>query len=94
MNGTDYNNPDDLVVTTLENAIYMGLKNDVSFLVYDKLTLYEHQSTNNSNMPLRDLFYVADIYSKMTAKDNLYGSKPVKIPEPKFVVFYTLSRGA
>lgn len=88
MNGTSYTNPEDLEVTTLENAIYMGLKNDVSFLLYDELTLYEHQSTNNPNMPLRNLFYVADIYSKLTAKANLYGSRLVKIPEPKFVVFY------
>ena len=88
MNGTNYTNPDDLVVTTLENAIYMGLKNDVSFLVYDQLTLYEHQSTDNPNMPLRDLFYVSDIYSKLTAGDNLYGSKLVHIPQPRFVVFY------
>ena len=45
MNGTSYDKPEDLVVTTLENAIYMGMKNDVSFLVYDQLLLYEHQST-------------------------------------------------
>ena len=63
MNGTAYTNPEDLVVTTLENAIYMGLKNDISFLIYDQLALYEHQSTDNPNMPLRDLFYVSDIYS-------------------------------
>lgn len=88
MNGTSYTNPEDLEVTTLENAIYMGLKNDVSFLLYDELTLYEHQSTDNPNMPLRNLFYVADIYSKLAAKANLYGSRLVKIPEPKFVVFY------
>ena len=88
MNGTAYTNPEDLVVTTLENAIYMGLKNDISFLIYDQLALYEHQSTDNPNMPLRDLFYVSDIYSKLTARENLYGSKLVKIPEPKFVVFY------
>ncbi|MCD8045132.1 MAG: hypothetical protein LUE90_00455, partial [Clostridiales bacterium] len=36
MNGTAYDNPDDLVVTTLENAIYMGMKNDVSFMLYDR----------------------------------------------------------
>ena len=40
MNGTSYTNPEDLEVTTLENAIYMGLKNDVSFLLYDELALY------------------------------------------------------
>ena len=33
MNGTDYNNPENLIVTTLENAIYMGVRNDVSFLL-------------------------------------------------------------
>ena len=88
MNGTDYDNPEDLVVTTLENAIYMGMCNDVSFLLYDKLTLYEHQSTNNPNMPLRDLFYVADVYSNLTKDEDLYGSRQIIIPEPKFVVFY------
>ena len=88
MNGTDYDNPEDLVVTTLENAIYMGMRNDVSFLLYDKLTLYEHQSTNNPNMPLRDLFYVADVYSNLTKDEDLYGSRQIVIPEPKFIVFY------
>ena len=88
MNGTDYDNPENLVVTTLENAIYMGMRNDVSFLLYDKLTLYEHQSTNNPNMPLRDLFYVADVYSNLTKDEDLYGSQRITIPEPKFIVFY------
>ncbi len=88
MNGTDYDNSEDLVVTTLENAIYMGMRNDVSFLLYDKLTLYEHQSTNNPNMPLRDLFYVADVYSNLTKDEDLYGSRQIIIPEPKFIVFY------
>ena len=42
LNGTDYVNPDELVVTTLENAIYMNMKNDVSFL----LTSLPCMSTN------------------------------------------------
>ena len=42
------------------NAIYLGLKNDVSFLIDVRLHLYEHQSTWNPNMPLRNLFYVSD----------------------------------
>lgn len=50
MNESAYENPENLVVTTLENAIYMGIKNDVSFLLYDKLTLYEQQSTDNPNI--------------------------------------------
>ena len=53
LNGTDYQNPDDLTITTLENAVYMSMKNDVSFLLDERMTLYEHQSTWNPNMPLR-----------------------------------------
>lgn len=56
MNGTAYTDPEELVVTTLENTIYMGMKNDVSFLLHDKLSLYEHQSTDNPNMPLRNFY--------------------------------------
>lgn len=88
MNGTDYHNPEDLTVTTLENAIYMNMKKDVSFLLHDRLTLYEHQSTDNPNMPLRNFFYVSDIYSRLTQEKNLHCSRPVLIPEPRFVEFY------
>ena len=88
MNRTAYTNLEDLTVTTLENAIYLSMKNDVSYLLYDRLALYEHQSTRNPNLPLRDLFYVANIFSRLTYADNLYGTKLVKIPEPVFVVFY------
>ncbi len=71
MNDTSYDNPEDMIVTTLENAIYMGMKNDVSFLLYDQLLLYEHQSTKNPNMPLRDLFYVANVYSALLKDEDL-----------------------
>ena len=88
MNGTHYDNPEDLSVTTLDNAIYMNMKNDVSFVLNDRLMLYEHQSTKNPNMPLRNLFYVSDIYSSLTKDKNIYSSSLIKIPEPRFVVFY------
>lgn len=44
LNGTDYTEEEDLTVNTLENAIYMTMKNDISFLIYGILNLYEHQS--------------------------------------------------
>ena len=88
MNETDYENEDDLKVTTLDSALYLEMKNDVSFVLYDELLLYEHQSTKNPNLPLRNLFYVSDVYSELTKDLFLYGSVPVQIPEPKFVVFY------
>ena len=64
-NGTHYTNPDDLIINTLKNAVYMGMKNDVSFLFDMSLNLYEHQSTVNPNMPLRDLLYVAQVLQGM-----------------------------
>ncbi len=88
MNGTNYADPDDLIVNTLENAIYMAMHNDVSFLIDKRLNLYEHQSTYSPNLPLRFLFYVADVYSDFTKERNLYGSKTVKIPTPHFIIFY------
>ena len=35
VNGSDYQNPDELEITTLDNAIYMRMKNDISFLITD-----------------------------------------------------------
>ena len=31
VNQTDYRNPEELEIVTLENAIYMGMKNDLAF---------------------------------------------------------------
>ena len=88
LNKTDYTDVEGLEITTLENAVYMNYKNDVSFVFDFELMLYEHQSTINPNMPLRDLLYVTSILQKRTSTENLYGSKQIKIPNPRFVVFY------
>lgn len=52
MNGTNYLDPEELQINTLENAIYMGMRNDLSFLIDSHIPLYEHQSTYNPNIPL------------------------------------------
>ena len=88
LNGTDYQDPEQLEVTTLENAIYMNMKNDVSFLLDAEMMLYEHQSTWNPNMPLRDLFYITRLLEKYVNRESLYASTLVRIPAPRFVVFY------
>ena len=92
VNGTSYEDPGLLEINTLENAIYMAVKNDVSFLIDIRLHLYEHQSSWNPNMPLRDLFYVSDLYSEITRDANLFGSKPVRIRLPVFWYFITEHR--
>ena len=64
------------------------MHNDVSFIIDSRLSLYEHQSTYSPNLPLRYLFYVSDLYSKMTKDSNLYGSRRIMIPSPRFLIFY------
>jgi len=88
MNGTDYKDPEELIITTLENAIYIGIKNDLSFIIASELNLYEHQSTVNPNIPLRQLQYVTTIFRGLVSQKALYSTKLTKIPYPKFVVFY------
>ena len=88
VNGTSYASSEEMTVVTLENAVYMNMKNDVAFLVDFQLNLYEHQSTWNPNMPLRNLFYAAREYQTLTRDQSLYTPQLVKIPTPNFVVFY------
>lgn len=88
LNDTDYVNEEELNIVTLENAVYMSMKNDLAFILDMRLHMYEHQSTHNPNIPLRDLFYVSQEYQMLVDKKSLYGSKVVKIPAPRFVVFY------
>ena len=62
INNSDYTNPEDLTITTIEDVVYMGMKNDLSFLIDDVLNLYEHQSSFSPNLPLRGLFYFSSLY--------------------------------
>ena len=88
VSGKHYKDPELLEINTLDNAIFMSMKNDISFLIDARLSLYEHQSTYSPNLPLRFLLYLADLYADMTREANLYGSKKVMIPPPRFVIFY------
>ena len=88
VNGTSYADPGLLTINTLENAIYMSMHNDISFVIDSRLSLFEHQSTYSPNLPLRFLFYVSDLYSAIVKDSNLYGTKLVEIPAPKFIIFY------
>ena len=88
--GSNHTNPNDLTVTTIENVIYMSMKNDISFIINNQLHLYEAQSTWNPNMPLRGLFYFSDVYQGYIAEHglNLYSSKRIDLPSPNYIVFY------
>lgn len=88
INGTAYMDASQLEIVTLDNAIYMGMKNDLAFIINTNLFLYEHQSTYNPNMPLRDLFHISGEYQKLVDLKSLYTSTRLRIPTPNFIVFY------
>ena len=91
INGTAYENADDLEIVTLENAIYMGMKNDLAFIIDTNLFLYEYQSTYNPNMPLRDLFYISSEYQKLVDHKSLYSSTQQK-SRHRVSLFFTMER--
>lgn len=90
INHTNYTDVNELEITTIDDCIYMGMKNDVSILLHQVLALYEQQSSWNPNMPLRGLMYFSSLYSKYVTVNelNIYGSKLLKIPTPQYIVFY------
>ena len=88
INRTAYEDAAELEIVTLESAIYMGMKNDLAFIIDMNLLLYEHQSTYNPNIPLRNLFYISAEYQKLVNKKSLYSSSLQKVPAPYFIVFY------
>jgi len=88
VNKTNYADENELTIVTLDMAFCVKMKNDAAFVIDGRLSLYEQQSTVNPNMPLRDLYYVAEELKSLLPLTELYRRKPVKIPLPKFVTFY------
>lgn len=90
INGSHYENPEELKIVTLDDVIYLHMKNDVAFLLGDILNLWEHQSTYNPNMPVRGLSYFAESYQSYMEehKINIYSSSQKMLPFPRYIVFY------
>jgi hypothetical protein len=78
-----------IIINTLKNVLYMNRVNDLSFEIGGKIVvLIEHQSTINSNMAVRLLIHIAQIYDKIVQSKNVYGNKQIPLPEPEFFVLY------
>lgn len=90
INETCYTDPEEIHFTTMDDVVYMGMKNDLSFILFYVMNIYEQQSTFNPNMPIRQLMYAGKIYDKYIHMNqlNIYGKKKVRLPIPKLVVFY------
>ena len=90
VNGTSYSDTELISINTIREVLYLGMHNDVSFLIAGEINLYEQQSSYNPNMPLRLLQYLGNLFEKyITERDlNKYGSTLISLPVPKLVVFY------
>ena len=88
--GTNYQDWSAIIINTLEDVLFMDMKNDISFIIYNTLMLIEHQSTINENMPRRMIKYLGRLYEKMDSdKPNaIYGRKLVELENPVFIVLY------
>lgn len=87
---TSYTNTDDIQIYTIDDVIYIKMKNDVSVLLDSFLYLWEQQSTFNPNMPIRGLMYFSKMYDRYITENNLniYGKMLIKLPTPKYTVLY------
>ncbi|MDD3252376.1 MAG: hypothetical protein PHV18_07445 [Lachnospiraceae bacterium] len=94
MNQTEYTDEGMLEIRTIDDALYMGMKNDISFLIDEEMNLYEAQSTDNPNMALRGLFYLSRLYESYVNQNQLdiYSSVQLKLPMPRYIVFYNGSK--
>ncbi len=90
LNHTAYTDPSELTINTIEDVLYMSMKNDVSCILDDQMVLMEHQSTFNPNMPLRGLIYFGKLYNQYIESNrlDLYKSKQIIIPTPRYFILY------
>ena len=51
VSGTSYTDVENLEIVTLEDVLYLTMRNDMALCFHDDLDLFEHQSTPNPNMP-------------------------------------------
>ena len=90
VNQTAYKDPSALEIMTIDDAIYVGIKNDLAFLIDCRLNLYEAQSTRNPNMPLRGVFYFSQVYQGYVNRNglNIFSEKQIRLPVPRYLVLY------
>ena len=90
VNGSRYTNPDEISFNTIGDAVYMRMKNDISFIIAFEMNLWEHQSTFNPNMPMRFLIYGGRLYEKYISTSDYYpfSSTLQAVPKPICICFY------
>ena len=88
LNGSDYKNPEDVEILDVDGGVSLTVRHDAAFIIDSNLSIYEHQSTINPNMPLRILIYVSKLFKSIARSGDIFDEKLVELPFPRFVVFY------
>ena len=88
VNRSDYEDPGMVELHNLDKGISLSVRNDAAFVLDMNLSIYEHQSTVCPNMPVRSLIYFSVMLKRLISGRNIYGKTLVKIPTPRFAVFY------
>ena len=90
INGSDYDNPDDIQINAIDDVMFLGMKNDVSFIISETMNIYEQQSSFCPNMPMRQFLYAGRLYDKYIELNHIYiySTNLKKFPVPKLICFY------
>ena len=80
---------DGIRFTTLNDALFKGRINDLSFTIADKLIFFgEHMASISQNMPLREFIYAGRVFEEIIDNRAIYRTKLLTIPRPEFYVLY------
>ena len=85
-------NENEIRAVTLHPVLLKQPYNDLGVLVRDKLMIFvEAQSTWSVNVLIRLLIYLALSYGEYIKENelNVYGTKPLSLPNPEFYIIYT-----
>ena len=82
MGGTNYTDPNELIIVKLEKGVSLTIRNDASFIVDFNFQFFEHQSTYNPNMPLRSMLYFANAMED-SCRLLLFCGESTGIPEER-----------
>ena len=90
LTGNNFTDTRELKIATLENSVYITIKNDISILLCYDLYMFEQQSTLNKNMPIRLLQYLTEQYNKYLKEWSLnpLHYKQIILPVPHCYIFY------
>ena len=89
LNGSSHEDPEMVEIYTLEKGISLSVRNDAAFIIDNEISIYEHQSSYNPNMPLRALIYFTTVIKGFITKNrDLFSTRMITIPTPHFAVFY------